>query len=483
MVNLPHSVSELPQVPEQNPFEMFLKMYREDPVRFVREVLGAEPDEWQCQFLNALAKGHRRISIRSGHGVGKSTAASWAIIWYILTRIPVKIVVTAPTESQLYDALFAEMKTWIEKLPEALRALLKVTQDRVELAGAPDEAFISARTSRAEKPEALAGVHSAHVMLIADEASGIPESVFEAASGSMSGHSAVTILLGNPVRTSGLFYETHHQLKDSWWTLKVSCLDSSRVSDVYAKEQAARFGIESNAYRVRVLGEFPRGDNDTVIPLELVEGAMQREVVRDFKALVVWGVDVAYEGDDYSTLCKRQGACVFEKIRKWSKMDTMQTTGVIKAEWDAVEGTDLQPTEILVDAIGFGAGVADRLRELGLPARGINVSETPAMKGSYRNLRAELWFKCKAWLEARQSALPKDDELLADLVSLKYFPPDSNGRILLESKREAKKRLRRSPDVAEALIMTFASEAGIGLFGSSFTGSWSKPIRRRIAMV
>jgi len=461
----------------------FLARYRVNPVLFVREVLGAKPDDWQEQYLDALRRGVRKISVRSGHGTGKSTVASWGIIWYFLTRRPVKIVVTAPTESQLYDALFSEMKTWIEKLPEALRQLLKVTEDRVENITAPNEIFISARTSRAEKPEALAGVHSKYVMLIADEASGIPESVYEAASGSMSGESAVTILLGNPVRTSGLFFETHHQLRDHWFTLKVSCLDSKRVSREYIEEQKARFGEDSNAYRVRVLGEFPRADNDTVIGLELVETAMARDIVRDTLAPVIWGVDVAYQGDDYSALCKRQGNCILEKLRKWNKTDTMQTTGYVKAEWDAVQGTPLQPVEIIVDAIGFGAGVADRLHELGLPARGINVAELPSMKGSYRNLRGELWFKTKAWFESRMVSLPKDDELLADLVSVKYFPPDSSGKIILESKDQTKKRIKRSPDLGDALVMTFASDAGVALYGTSYTSDWAKPIRRRLAIV
>ena len=93
-----------------NPFIDFIKLYRTDPVLFVKEILGVEPDEWQKDFLNAVASGERKISIRSGHGVGKSTTASWAMLWFLLTRYPVKVVVTAPTSAQLYDALFAELK-------------------------------------------------------------------------------------------------------------------------------------------------------------------------------------------------------------------------------------------------------------------------------------------------------------------------------------------------------------------------------------
>jgi len=242
---------------DKNPFIAFVKRYKHNPTLFVQEVLNTQPDDWQKEFLSHIADGNRRISVRSGHGVGKSTAASWAILWYLFLRFPVKIVLTAPTSSQLYDALFAELKRWVKALPETLRDQLEVKQDRIEIKEAPNEAFISARTSRAEQPEALQGVHSENVMLVADEASGIPEQVFEAAAGSMSGHQAVTLLLGNPVRSSGFFYDTHNRLKDDWITMRVNCTDSPRVSEAYVDEMRSRYGEESNAFRIRVLGEFP----------------------------------------------------------------------------------------------------------------------------------------------------------------------------------------------------------------------------------
>ena len=136
-----------------NPFVAFTARYRNNPVLFVQEVLNTKPDQWQIDLLNHIAKGERRISVRSGHGVGKSTGASWAFIWYLLLSYPVKVVVTAPTSSQLYDALFAELKRWVKELPPTLRDMLEVKQDRIEVKEAQTEAFVSARTSRAEQPE------------------------------------------------------------------------------------------------------------------------------------------------------------------------------------------------------------------------------------------------------------------------------------------------------------------------------------------
>jgi phage terminase large subunit len=461
-----------------NPFVTFLLTYRNDPVAFVVDVLGVEPDEWQKDFLRAVASGHRRISIRSGHGVGKSTGASWAMLWYLLTRYPVKIVVTAPTSSQLYDALFAEVKRWVKALPPALAELLEAKQERIELRSSPTEAFISARTSRAEQPEALQGIHSDNVMLIADEASGVPEQVFEAAAGSMSGHAATTILLGNPVRSSGFFYATHHRLASEWWTRRVSCADSPRVSPAYLAEMQSRYGEESNAYRVRVLGEFPRSDDDTIIPMELLEAAIHRDVARSDVAQTVWGLDVARFGSDSSALCKRAGNAVLEPVRRWRGLDLMQLTGAVVAEYEALTHEE-RPVEILVDSIGLGAGVVDRLRELNLPARGINVSESPAMGGTYRNLRAELWYKAKAWFEKRDCKLPKDEQLVSELATVRY-KFSSNGKTQVEGKDEIRRRGLASPDLADAFVLTFASDAATVSYGTSYNSPWSKPLRRAI---
>jgi phage terminase large subunit len=457
-----------------NPFIDFIKRYRNDPVLFVSEVLKVEPDDWQKDFLNAVASGERKISIRSGHGVGKSTAGSWAMLWFLLTRYPVKVVVTAPTSAQLYDALFAELKRWVKELPEAIQSLLDVKQERIELKSSSTEAFISARTSRAEQPEALQGVHSDNVMLVADEASGVPEQVFEAASGSMSGHNATTILFGNPVRSSGFFFDTHNRLKDTWWTRRVSCMDSKRVSEEYVKEMATRYGEESNAYRIRVLGEFPKSDDDTIIPMDLLESAKYRDTQAYVDSPIIWGLDVARFGSDSSVLCKRQSNVVVD-LTRWRNLDLMQLCGAVVANFEACDHKQ-KPREILVDSIGLGAGVVDRLNELGLPVRGINVSESPSMGQTYLNLRAELWYKTKAWLEKRDCKIPNNEDLVAELATVRYTFT-SSGKIKVESKDDIRRRGLKSPDMADALVLTFASDATTIQSGGM---SWKQPIKRLI---
>lgn len=461
--------------------------YANDWVLFIREVHGVDPDPEQAEVLREVQNGERRISIRSGHGFGKTTTLAWAIECALLFRFPLRAVATAPTESQIFGALFNEVKVWLKRLPAQIQPLFDIRADKIMLAAAPEDSYFEARTARPEKPEALAGVHceEGYVLLIGDEASGIHELIFEAASGSMSGTRATTILAGNPVRTSGLFYDTHHKLKSNWKTHHWDCTKSKRVSKDFISDMAQRYGEHSNAYRVRVLGEFPRGDADTIIPMELVEGAMLRDIRVHQTTQVVWGVDVAYQGTDRTVLVKRKGKVVLERPLVVRDYDEMQVVGWLKREYDATVLHD-RPVDICVDAIGFGAGVAPRLRELGLPATGINVSETPALEGQYPNLRTELWFDGRKWFAGRDVMLPQRlagrDEVMEDfieeLVSQTYEPPTSSGKVAATSKKLMKKKIGRSPDAADAFLLTFASPAGRALFGRM--GGVAQDIRRNI---
>jgi phage terminase large subunit len=435
----------------------FVARYRNDPVGFVRNVLKGTPLPWQEKVMKRVAAGARRISIRAGHGVGKSTLCSWLLLWHMLTKYPQKSVCTAPTAGQLYDALFSELKSWVNNLPPYLRELVEVLSDRVFLVSSPEGSFISARTSSADRPEALAGIHSESVLLVVDEASAVPEPVFEAAAGSMSGHTACTILISNPTRNAGLFFMTHHELSSDWEAFHVSCKDNPLVSQDFIKQIAATYGEESNAYRVRVLGEFALRDDDTLIAADLVDAAMVREITVDPSAPMVWGVDVARFGDDRSVLCKRRGSVVYP-LKTWRGLDLMSLVGALVNEAN-VEG---KPDEILVDSIGLGSGVADRLRELGFNVRDVNVSESAALNPNANRLRDDLWMQVRDFLRARACTLPNDAEFRQELVSPTY-KFTSNGKLQVEAKADLKKRIRKSPDLADALCLTFGSQgAGVG---------------------
>jgi len=484
---------------DKNPFVEFVNRFgppagEEGPVNFCREVLGVDPDDWQLVVLRAYGRGERKISIASCHGPGKTAVAAWVTVHQLVCRFPQKTAVTAPSKGQMYDAYYAELVKWMNKLPPAILSLYDIRTERITLKAAPKESFVSVRTAKADQPEALQGIHcdDGWVLMIADEASGVPEKVFEAAIGSMSGENVTTLLLSNPVRSQGYFFNSQTSTK-GWIRLRITAVPPSDgetldENEYYSERPGAKFvqdvideyGLDSNAYRIRALGLFPKSDDDTIIPFELVDAALTRDVVGYSRSPIVWGVDVARGGGDLSTLAKRQAYMQLERVKVLPESrDIMIVTGWIKAEWDMTP-LDSRPEEICVDVIGVGAGVADRLRELGLPARGINVSENSALnRQRFRNLRTELWFKMQEWFRARNCKIFKDDKLIAELVGQKYKIIESNGKVWALGKDDMRKHLRRSPDRADAFMLTFAGNALAAMFGGK-QKSWDKPLRRKI---
>jgi len=467
---------------ENNIFSEFIDKYKNNPVQFVREILEQEPDKWQQELMEATLT-ERLCSTKSGHGVGKSTCCAWLALHALCCTYPTKVILTAPTSSQLFDALFAELKSQVLRLPPALQQLFEVFSERIVLKADPSGSFISCRTARKETPEALQGIHSGgpgdsgKVLLICDEASSIDNAIFEAAGGSLSGN-ATLILVGNPTRSEGYFYDTFTKLKHRWWTKTVSCEDSARVTKEYISEMEERYGRDSATFAIRVLGNFAETSEDTIISNSLVEAAVTRDVEVSEIAPIVYGLDIARFGSDKSALCKRQGNHVLEPIKSWAKLDTMALTGAVHAEYMKAQAEGKAPVEILCDSIGVGAGACDRMRELGMPAIDVNTGESASISGQYKNLRAELWHKAKEWFEQRNCRIPRDERLMFELCSPRYTY-ESSGKIRMETKAEMKKRLghKGSPDFADSFVLTFAGTSAIM---SGATGGWAKPIMRNL---
>lgn len=451
------------------------------PCLFAKEVLGAKPTEQQWQASRALVKS-RRVSIRSGHGTGKSTFMAWCVLWFLSCYFPAKVPATAPTSHQLEDVLWSEIAKWHRVLKERMPALgdqFEWSSGAFRMKTAPNESFSVARTSRPERPEALQGFHAEHILFLIDEASGVADNVFEVAEGALSTDGAFVVMAANPTRQSGYFFDSHHKMRGAWAALHWNGEDSPRVSREYIANMAKKYGERSPVYRVRVLGEFV-GASDGVIPLDLCEAAKIREVEPIRSALTVWGVDVARFGDDSTALAKRKGNVQLEPIKEWWGKDTMQTAGLIKAEWDATPEKD-RPVAINVDVIGIGAGVVDRLKELDLPAVGVNVAESEAInadtpkdaKGKpvkqFNRLRDQLWWRGREWLEARDCRLCEDEETIAELTTPTYTIL-SSGLIKVESKDELKARGVKSPNRADAWLNTFAEIRTIA------PSAWDKPL-------
>ena len=443
---------------------------KEDPYLFATGVLGflpsgvPNPDNlpqlavWQDRFLRNFFTDPQgnytdspRHSIRSGHGVGKGCMIAILALWFPLTHYDSKIVVTANSQDQLRDNNWPEIRKWHAKLPPPLRDMLDIQDERMFVRAEPEMGFVVRRTASKHNPEALQGIHATHVLYLIDEASGIEDIIFEVAQGSLSTHGACAVMFSNPTRNSGFFYETHNSLRHRWRSWVVNAEDVPRASG-HIQDVIDAYGKHSNKYRVRVQGEFPTADDETVIPLEWVERAIDRDV-ETLDYIPVWGVDVARFGDDSSALAKRQANRLLEPVIEWRGVNIMSLSGRIMDEYNATH-PDLQPKEILVDVIGLGAGLLDRLRELGLPAHGVNVGETASSNDRLMRKRDELWWKCREWFEAHDCQIPNQQSLIAELITPTY-DYHSSGRVVVEPKKEMKKRGLRSPNMADALCLTF----------------------------
>lgn len=469
-------------------------IWRRDPVLYARHRLGLNPTTQQRELLEAIAPEGAKVSARAGHGVGKSSAVAAAMWWLLECFDYPKIPCTAPSASQLRDVLWSELSKWLRRSDDLSRAnvlpkelwlssLFKVTQDRIADQGSPDEWFAVARTARKENPDALQGFHASDVtisadgslsqqvgdggkiMFVVEEASGVPDEIFEVAEGALSSHGARLLMVGNPTRNTGYFARSHRQDRADYSPLHFKCADSPLVEPTYRERLIRKFGAGSNVVRVRADGEFPKQDDDTLISLEDVEAAIEREPVGQPGLERRLGVDVARFGDDRTVFVLRQGNKI-EHCLVCAKQDTMVTVGrakLLRQQWSA----DM----IYVDAAGMGVGVVDRLREQKEPVVAVDVSQAaPTWAKRAKDeaqpfrLRDHLWMEMARWIREDEPSfkmLERDhaEDLAGELASVKYRI-DSSGRLIVEPKDEMKRRGLRSPDLADALGVTFA-EGGI----------------------
>lgn len=451
-------------------------LWRDSPLLYVRQRFGVEPSSQQRQILDAILPPGAKVSVRSGHLTGKSSSASWIIYWFLETHDYAKIPCTAPTAHQLADVLWGELRKWQRAADDAsarrgdppylwLSNLFTLKMDSLYDASARDWAAL-ARTARPENPDALQGFHAEHLLFIVDEASGVPEPVFEVAEGALAGKNNRLLMLGQGTKTSGTFYQSHHKDRGAYTTIHLRSQDSTlpTADPDYRPRLVKKWGENSNVVRVRADGEFPRQEDDILISLELTEPCTTRERTAGQGPRKL-GVDVARFGSDRSTLVLRQGRVV-DRIKIYARQDTMVTVGCVVAVLEA-----WQVEEIDVDVIGLGAGVYDRLAELAAQGKirarvvAVNVATDPPVQPRQgeprpRRLRDYLWLEMARWLREDEPVFCADDreaceDLAGELASVTY-KLDSDGCIVVEDKDSMKKRLGVSPDLADGLGCTFA---------------------------
>jgi len=425
-----------------------LAEYQQDPVQYVREVFDASPSDQQVAYLNDMADPAARVSVRSGISTGKTTADAWLCHWFVDCFSHAKAAVTAPTMPQLRDALVAEVRLWHGR--KLARFLPPTTISNELLVNEALGSFAVFKTASKERPEALQGLHGEHVMVIVDEASGVDDAVFEPLRGATGRNSTRIAFTANPTRASGMFHrtQTHSAYRENWKRHVWSSWDSPHSDKAYLQELADEYGVDSDMYRVRVLGEFPSASPSQLIPTDLVNAAMKRHLHKgqyDF-APVILGVDVAWEGNDRSSVYLRQG--LYSKLLGvWHNIDNMTLAGWVNEYWDTHK-----VDSCFVD-VGWGTGVIDRLRQLGRKPIPVNFGGK-ASDPQYANKRSEMWFKTRDWL-MEGGAIEANEDLKLDLTAPEYGPADA-GHKVLERKKETKKRAGFSPDLGDSLALTFA---------------------------
>lgn len=428
-----------------------IEHYIEHPGDFVRDVLRAKPDPWQEEALNYLAQGHN-VAVRSGHGVGKSTLAAWAVIWRLMCFPRTIVPATAPTQHQLHDILWPEIARWIERA--GLESVLDWTATRIGVVGHERTWFAVARSSN--QPERLAGFHADHLLYVVDEASGIDPSTWEVIDGARTSAGAIVLAIGNPTRRTGGFFDAFHRHRAFWKTMHVSSADSPRVDPAWVEEMERKWGRDSDVFRVRVLGEFPRGEADTFIPVDLAESCVFRDVPEG--GPVEMGVDVARYGDSETVIVARHGLRTLW-LRAYRQRGVTEVVGLVaQAARELREETGTDRIRVKVDDAGVGGGVTDGLMDLTkveLPwLEVVPVNFGGPGDDRHANTAALMWAHLRDLMRAGEISIPQDQDLLGQLSTRKYRV-DARGRIMLESKEDMRRRGHPSPDRADALALSF----------------------------
>lgn len=451
-----------------------LMQWRGSVVAFARECLQFEPDDWQLEYMEAIAAGlarstppakrKRRFALKACVGPGKSAALAIVVWWFMATRPDAKGAATSITGDNLDANLWAELAKWQDK-SELLKAAFEWTATQIRSRERPATWFIDARkwTNSADKNalgNTLAGLHADNVIFVIDEAGGVPMEVAAAAEGGLAnvsveeGREALFLIAGNPTHLSGPLFAACTKDRERWHVQEITGdpdnpKRAKRISIEWAREMIASFGRDSDIVKVKVLGQFPSQSPDSLLGPEDVSTSMKRvHQERAWKHEVkILGVDVARHGDDRTVIALRQGPVVF-KPRVLRELDTMQVAGQVAQVFDKHK-----PDALFIDQATFGMGVVDRLAQLGYPVVGIDFGGHD-YEPAYFNRRAGMWFRMAQWVKSI-GALPEMPELHAELTTPKYSFERDN-KLKLEKKAEIKKRTGVSPDIADAIALTFA---------------------------
>lgn len=456
-----------------------MKYYFNKPAEWVEDTLGATPDDWQVTAFEGFLK-QNFVSIKSGHGVGKTTWLAWLLLWFLMTRPFSKIPCTAPSKHQLFDVLWAECSYWINQSP-LLKEALEFTSTKIAMKGYEATWFAAARTARVDPKgrvtEGLQGFHAPFILIIVDEASGVDERVFSALEGALTSTNAYMAMVGNPTRLAGSFYKSHTIHKNQYYTDTVSCMGRPhRVPVHWIERQKKKWGLESPEYSIKVLGEFPEHmSTNAILGRSVMELLIQKEdydIIPIFQdGTVIWAIDIARFGGAKTCLATRVDNVLVD-ILNLPPRNTPQTADLIH-ELYLKSPPDMKPSQIRIDiGGGYGAGVYDICMlkpDLTKLMKPINFAWSPMDTNAYLNLRAESYWTLKRKMEELRMTISPScsnvDSLTEQLCDLKYFLTTKE-KIQIEPKEGFMSRHQgQSPDESDAVAMVFLDNWIEGSFG------------------
>ena len=428
-------------------------------------------DKWQVDVCDALKAGVLRsmnaerngfvdengkpidtstkIAVASGNGIGKSCLISIIIQWFMSTRPHPQVVVMANTLPQLSNKTWRELAKWHKLMIN--KDWFTWTATKFYAKEHPETWFAAATPWSEEHPEAISGTHERDVLILMDEASGIPDLVWEYIDPAMTTPGAVWIAFGNPTRNTGRFFECFNRFKHRWTHMQVDSRTCKKADKATIQNWIDDYGEDSDYVRVRVKGAFPRASDRQFIATDIVNQCLKYEAKGYEFQPKLMGVDVARFGDDQSCIVLRQGRKVTQ-IRKYRDMDVMRLARIV-----VDFANEERPDAIFIDAVGLGAGVVDAVRQLGISCIEVNAGSGDCHP-KYRNKRAEMWGEMRNWLKMG-AEIPDDKELIQDLTAPEYTYTNTQ-RLQLERKVDMKKRGLSSPDIGDALALTFSYPVG-----------------------
>lgn len=440
---------------------------QKDPFYFIKLMWGLDPQinktdpfvKWknitrqQARIVQAVKDwvnwGKNKITIRSGHGIWKSSILSIIVLWYLFCFKDCQVPCTAPTQSQIYDVLWKEISIWLNRMPEGIKAQYERQGDYIRMKDNPVVWFARARTGKKENTEALAWVHADHVLLLADEASGVADEIFEASKWALTNPHVLFIMISNPTRLDGYFYRSHTKYADQFKCLWFNSEESPIVDQAFVDNIIQENWIDSDQYRIRVKWMFPTDSwitDDWYIKMfnldeiEFVPNAPFRPNVM--------GVDPAGQWKDQTIIVARDS--FYAKIL--SRQQTSTDLSVAELVVSNASSYDIPIENIVYDNFWVWANLGMEMSNLGRPI-GLNVGHKAQNPALFENIRAEIFWRVRERVK-KGWKLIWSKESRKDLNMIEY-KRGLNGKIKIMPKDEMRKKFGKSPDVADALAMSF----------------------------